>query len=41
MKNNRAAQPINDLVLEAEDEIIAVTTSDEERILYEIFTGAI
>jgi trk system potassium uptake protein TrkA len=41
MKNNRAERPSSDLVLEHYDEIIAVTTSEEENVLYEILTGAI
>ena len=41
MKNNRAERPSSDLVLEPHDEIIAVTTPEEESILYDILTGAI
>ena len=36
---DRASLPSHDLVLESQDEIVAVTTTDEEHTLYEILTG--
>lgn len=41
MKDNRAEPPIDDLIIEAHDEIIAVTTADEETVMYEILTGVL
>lgn len=39
VKTNGVESPSGDLVLEAEDEIIAVTPSGGEQILYDILTG--
>ena len=41
MKDNRAEPPIGSLIIEAHDEIIAVTTADEETVMYEILTGVL
>ena len=40
IKKDRAVMPSNDLVLEAQDGVVAVTMTDEDRTLYEIMTGA-
>ena len=41
MKDNRAEPPIDNFIIEAHDEIIAVTTADEETVMYEILTGVL
>ena len=41
MKDNRAESPKDSLIIEANDEIIAVTTADEETVMYEILTGVL
>ena len=39
IKKNQASLPSNDLILEAQDQVVAVTMIDEEQTLYEILTG--
>ena len=39
IKKNQASLPSSDLILEAQDQVVAVTITDEEQILYEILTG--
>ena len=41
MKDNRAEPPIDKLIIEAHDEIVAVTTPDEEAVMYDILTGVL
>ncbi|MCH8744150.1 MAG: TrkA family potassium uptake protein [Chloroflexi bacterium] len=41
IKKDRAVMPSNDLVLEAQDDVVAVTMTDEEQTLYEILTEAL
>ena len=40
IKRDRASLPASDLVLEALDQVVAVTMTDEEQTLYNILTGA-
>ena len=40
IKKDRAALPSNEMILESDDEVVAVTSSGEEHNLYEILTGA-
>jgi trk system potassium uptake protein TrkA len=40
VKGNQAELPVDSLVLEGRDEVIAVTMTDEEQTLYHILTGA-
>lgn len=39
IKRTQASLPSNDLVLEVQDEVVAVTTTEEEHSLYEALTG--
>ncbi len=39
IKKSHAELPDDDLVLEGEDEVVAVTMTDEEITLYDILTG--
>lgn len=39
VKRGRADLPSNHFLVEAEDELIAVTSSDDEQVLYDILTG--
>jgi trk system potassium uptake protein TrkA len=39
IKKNQASLPSSDLILEAQDQVVAVTITDEEQTLYEILTG--
>jgi Trk K+ transport system NAD-binding subunit len=39
IKKDGARLPAHDLVLEAEDELLAVTMTGDEQTLYDIFTG--
>jgi trk system potassium uptake protein TrkA len=39
IKRDRASLPSNDLLLEALDQVVAVTMTDEEQTLYDILTG--
>ena len=39
VKKDRALLPSDDMILESEDEVVAVTMTGEEHILYEILTG--
>ena len=39
VKKGRADLPSNDFLVEAEDELIAVTSSSDEQLLYDILTG--
>jgi trk system potassium uptake protein len=39
IKKNQASLPSSDLILEAQDQVVAVTMTDEEQTLYEILTG--
>jgi len=39
VKKDRALLPSDDLILESEDEVVAVTMTGEEHTLYEILTG--
>ena len=41
MKDNRAEPPIDKLIIEAHDEIVAVTTPEEEAVMYDILTGVL
>lgn len=40
IKKDRASLPSNDMTLESDDEVVAVTMTGEEHTLYEILTGA-
>jgi trk system potassium uptake protein TrkA len=40
IKRDLASLPSSDLVIEGQDQVVAVTMSDEEQTLYEILTGA-
>jgi len=39
VKKDRALLPSDDMILESEDEVVAVTMTGEEHILYDILTG--
>jgi hypothetical protein len=39
IKNSGATLPTDGLVLEAEDELVAVTMTGDEQTLYDILTG--
>lgn len=41
IKKDRAVLPSDDVVLEGEDQVVAVTMTDEEQTLYEILTGVL
>jgi len=40
IKKDRASLPSNEMILESDDEVVAVTSPGEEHNLYEILTGA-
>jgi trk system potassium uptake protein TrkA len=40
IKKDRASLPSNEMTLEGDDEVVAVTMTGEEHTLYEILTGA-